>query len=126
MLLFVYGSLMKHAPNHYVIAQQAKFVAQGTIRAVLYDLGIGFPGAIEDKNAEGVYGEVYELPDSELEGLDQFEGCDPVDKANSLYYRKITEVTTFKKETLKAWVYFLVPSRLKTFTSEKITGGRWQ
>jgi gamma-glutamylcyclotransferase (GGCT)/AIG2-like uncharacterized protein YtfP len=125
MLLFVYGSLMKHGPNHFIIQSTAKFIAQGTIKAVLYDLGVGFPGVVEDKNADEVYGEVYELPDDEMDDLDQFEGYNPADLGESLYIRKLAEVRTLKKETLKAWVYFLAPKRLKTFSHSVIPGGRW-
>ncbi|NPV01443.1 MAG: gamma-glutamylcyclotransferase [Brevinematales bacterium] len=125
MLLFVYGSLMKNAPNHYIIESTSKFIAQGTIKATLYDLGVGFPGVVEEKNSDEVYGEVYELSDDELDDIDQFEGYNPADKGDSLYIRKLTEVRTFKKETLKAWVYFLAPKRLKTFSHSKIPGGRW-
>lgn len=73
--VFVYGTLMRGCPAHDLL-QSARFVdASRTAPAFeLVDLG-PYPGLVAG-GATAVAGEVYEIPDSLLPRLDEYEGPD--------------------------------------------------
>jgi len=110
MYVFVFGTLMKGYGNHRVMEQaQGKYVG----RAVMYGKDMyyaytkgGFPAIIHGKGK--VYGEVYKLPDSEIEFVDWFgqkikvhpisildnlEGYNPSrEPSHNMYLRKKSKV----------------------------------
>ena len=123
--LFVYGTLMK---NHVraidlIGEEELHFIGNGKIEGELYDLG-EYPGAVERK-AKFVYGEVYEITDSEnvLRKLDEYEEFDQKNPKHSLFLRRLTEVEMKDGTKVSASVYFYNGSTkyLKT-----IAGGRWK
>ena len=74
--VFVYGTLLSGFANHeYYLknAENAKLVKMDTLPGfAMYDLG-GFP-AIKAKEGSKVIGEVYDVDDEVLGGLDHLEG----------------------------------------------------
>lgn len=104
--LFVYGSLRKgHAPPEIAeTADKLKFVGEAFIFGKLYDLG-AYRGLILDGNSK-IFGEVLELPDDEkvLQRLDEYEGFDPNNQAESLFCRVKTVAFT-ENEELETWIY---------------------
>ena len=80
--VFVYGTLLRGAANHDVLARLgARFVARARTAEprTLLDLG-PYPALLprdaeRDRDASPVFGEVYAVPDGALDDLDVFEGC---------------------------------------------------
>ena len=116
-LIFVYGSLRRgNAGAMSVRFPEATYVAEGTVRGSLYDLG-EYPGLVLDDEASFVTGEIYEVDDDTLHGLDKFE-------LTSDYSRKQVEVEqgSVRKD---CWIY--VPERDARFFRNRplIESGDW-
>lgn len=106
--VFVYGTLRRGFPlHHHLTDQSPKFIDNGTIRARLYDLG-EYPGArLSDLASDEVDGEVYELLPEQLRALDEIEEYDPKKPADSLFVRKLVDVSLDSGDVTRAWVYVL-------------------
>lgn len=98
-LVFVYGTLKKGLSNSYVM-KNAKFIGLGITKEEYQLYKLRFPCLFETINGFQVRGEVYEVDDKLLAGLDYFEGVP------DLYYRKEIEVFIEGIGLSKAFVYF--------------------
>jgi gamma-glutamylcyclotransferase (GGCT)/AIG2-like uncharacterized protein YtfP len=110
-LLFVYGTLQKGRIKK-VLPQVAPFMkklANGFVKAVLFDMG-DYPAAKPTKAVDKkVFGELIEIVadvENVLKALDEYEEVKKDDAANSLYIRKKAEVTIDSGEKFKAWIYW--------------------
>ena len=105
-LVFFYGTLMTPFNRTGRLDQLLSFKGHGTIRAVLFDLGI-YPAAVPADDSQ-VTGEVYELntPLAALRVLDELEGYRPADPETSLYTRMRTSVAMDDGTIVNAWAYF--------------------
>ena len=84
-LVFVYGTLRRGSAGAMSIRfPNSKFIADAKVSGSLYDLG-AYPGLLSNESNSLVIGEVYEVDDELLIGLDEFE-------ASSNYLRKQVEV----------------------------------
>ena len=105
--VFFYGTLMTGFNRRLRIGIDSKlrFVGRGSIKAILFDLGI-YPAAVPGEGR--VWGELFETdePDVVLAGLDSIEGYRPGDPEHSLYTRVQSPVTLEDGQTQSAWVYF--------------------
>ncbi len=124
MLLFVYGTLRKGSSQHSLL-RQGRFAGTGTIRATLYDLGTGFPAAVEEGTRALTEGELYEIPQDLLDELDEYEGYYPDGSEESLYDRREMRVRT-RQGDVPAWVYLMNPEYLEKFFATEIRDGRWK
>ncbi len=106
-LLFVYGSLRRHA-THPMSARLAKMAqwegdafAQGGLFRVSW-----YPGLV--KSAEGrVRGDLYRLPSAAmLDELDVYEGIQH--KPEDEYRRELAVVETATGVFVEAWVYWFI------------------
>lgn len=75
MKLFVYGTLRNGLENNFLLDKKAQFIKVMHISGLkLYDLG-PFPAAVESGNKKDtVTGELYNVPESSIEAIDQLEG----------------------------------------------------
>jgi gamma-glutamylcyclotransferase (GGCT)/AIG2-like uncharacterized protein YtfP len=98
--LFVYGTL-RNRPNNPLTDR-----VRARTRGRLYHLG-NFPGLLESEDPQDqVIGELMEVDDGRLAGLDLYEGYISYDLENSLYIRKKVEVFNEEtQETEMAWIY---------------------
>jgi gamma-glutamylcyclotransferase (GGCT)/AIG2-like uncharacterized protein YtfP len=113
----VYGSLRRGTADAMSVRfPDATFVAEGSVRGQLYDLG-AYPGLLLDSAASVVTGELYEVDDDTLDRLDRFE-------LTSDYRRKQVEVEHGSVRT-NCWIY--VPDRDAEFFGEYelIESGDW-
>jgi gamma-glutamylcyclotransferase (GGCT)/AIG2-like uncharacterized protein YtfP len=103
--------------------EELHFVGYGKIEGELFDLG-EYPGAVERKG-KYVYGEVYEITDSDnvLRKLDDYEAFDPKNPKYSLFLRRLAEVEMKDGTKVSASVYFYNGS-MKGLKA--IAGGRWK
>lgn len=105
--VFFYGTLMTGFNRRLRIGIDSKlrYVGRGSIKAILFDLGI-YPAAVPGEGR--VWGELFETdePDLVLAGLDSIEGYRPGDPEHSLYTRLQSPVTLEDGQTQSAWVYF--------------------
>jgi gamma-glutamylcyclotransferase (GGCT)/AIG2-like uncharacterized protein YtfP len=105
--VFFYGTLMTGFNRRLRIGIDSKlrYVGRGSIKAILFDLGI-YPAAVPGEGR--VWGELFETdePDLVLAGLDSIEGYRPGDPEHSLYTRVQSPVTLEDGHTESAWVYF--------------------
>ena len=107
-LVFFYGTLMTpfNRIGRLRIDQHLIPVGRGSMKAVLFDLGI-YPAAVPASDGR-VWGEVYEAtqPFVVLQTLDELEGYRPGEPEASLYTRVITPITLEDGRKVKAWAYF--------------------
>lgn len=76
VFIFIYGTLMKGQSNHqFMIEQDARYIKELELEGfLLYDIE-GLPMAvISDDPLEKIIGELYEIPEANLEAFDQLEG----------------------------------------------------
>ena len=104
--VFVYGTLKKNEPNHYVMTSTPGFISNGET-LTKYPLVIASKFNIPyllDKAGTGhvIKGEVYEVNDDMLKVLDDFEG-------HPEYYQRREEPIKLHSshETKLCWTYFL-------------------
>lgn len=114
-LVFVYGTLRSGSAGAMPVRfPNAKFIAAAKVSGRLYDLG-AYPGLLLDESTSLVSGEVYEVDDSILSELDDFEG-------SSNYSRKQVEIT-LGSDRKSCWVYEPDPASYSFHTL--ITSGDW-
>ncbi len=107
--VFVYGTLKG--------MRRGKFLGHAStiLPYVMFDGG--FPLVIEKDHpiledvpdhAGRVVGELYEVSGQELEGLDDYEGCNPdkYDSPSNFYSRREIQVATKNGTEITAWMYF--------------------
>ena len=108
--IFVYGTLMQGMENPVkdVLTKYLTFIGFATINADLYDMG-SYPGAIPTITGKMLDGEVYELDahNVALGILDNYEGYDEGNIAESEFVRGEIEVKLFETKTVSAWIYWL-------------------
>ena len=110
--LFVCGTLRREMvqninPEIAALMKGLQFVAIGTIRGQLFDLG-EYPGAIVGDNFETkIVGEVYELPEPRavFAVLDVYEGFIPGELEASLFARIKAPATLPDGSQLVVWLY---------------------
>lgn len=115
-LIFVYGTLKRGYSNHHCMAGQEYLGAALTAPGyVLFDLG-GYPGMVADPGAAvGVSGEVWNVDDECLAGLDRLEGT-----AEGLYHREaVPLLAPFDDKSAEAYVY------RKSVEGRRRLGGAW-
>jgi len=106
--LFVYGTLLPGFAPAAVepLVRRLRLVGRGSVQGSLYDLG-NYPGAVLDKAAARVWGQVFELPadPSVLRHLDHYEGFDPKHPDSSEFVRKKCTVSLENGRRIKCWIY---------------------
>lgn len=118
--IFVYGTLKRSAAgNTHRLLGPAQFVARGSVRGSLYDLG-RYPGLLRANPAGNrVAGELYEIPedaaDRVLHALDEYEGDE--------FKRERAYVTLASGRRRAAWLYVLRHQPPKT--ARHLEGGRY-
>jgi gamma-glutamylcyclotransferase (GGCT)/AIG2-like uncharacterized protein YtfP len=97
---------LKKGQNSQLPIEDMKFIGHGKIKAKLYDFG-DYPGAVEDEESY-VSGEVYEAKNIDilLPSLDRYEEFDIDNPVESLFVRKIVEVTLENGNKTPSMVYF--------------------
>ena len=110
--VFVYGTLKKGFYNYKTYLQlaidkeKAEFVSNGTTslpyRLVIAD-GRKVPCLLNvAQEGNHVHGEIYQLTDSVLAGLDVLEGI-----STGFYYRQQIEIQVANQQLITCWVYFI-------------------
>ena len=103
MQLFVYGGLLKGMALASFI-EGSEYLGPAFIRAEIYFLG-QFPGIIPGSDI--VFGELYEIGDHILPGVDKVEEYYPDDIKGSTYIRKELDVVCLpNRKKVKAEAYF--------------------
>jgi gamma-glutamylcyclotransferase (GGCT)/AIG2-like uncharacterized protein YtfP len=104
-LIFVYGSLMQGCSLHHLLQGRASFVGNATVRGRLVSLG-DYPGLLEDAGGL-VRGEVYRAERHEAlwRLLDEAEGYNPRNEAESLFVRETIEAVMGDGSSVIVWVY---------------------
>jgi len=96
--VFVYGTLKRGQSNHGLLINDKYIGADSiTMKGRMVDLG-AFPGVIRNQRDEAtIRGEVYEVDDDTLNGLDYLEG-------HPTFYRR----DKYKTDTgIRCWMYTL-------------------
>ncbi|TDH24086.1 gamma-glutamylcyclotransferase [Segetibacter sp. 3557_3] len=110
-LLFVYGSLLSglNQPAFEYIRKYFSFVAQGSVKGLLYDMGT-YPAAVPDAGEHYILGELYELNKAEefswaFGQLDDYEGINSEEDGSTLYRRDRADIYV-NGEVFNAWIYW--------------------
>jgi len=103
--IFVYGTLMRGQCREKCWPHPPLRVAEGVIRARLYDLG-AYPAIVEGDDL--VRGEVWEMRpehvEQTLETLDEVEGHAKL--SDDLYVRRLVRCQLDEGKDVSAWTYF--------------------
>lgn len=107
--LFVYGTLLQSANN----AMSKFLIANSTNLGRAYCIGklykiSWFPGAVlSDEASDKIYGALVKLEDLEdiFNKLDDYEGYNRNNVADSLFIRKKTRIFTKSSSCYEAWMY---------------------
>lgn len=96
--LFVYGTLRKGGVAAHFLQRFPLIVPDATLTGLsLYDAG-WYPYAVPAPESCSVKGDIFEIPESSLPGLDEYEGPEYkrvfLEKYQVLIYLKINSVTT--------------------------------
>jgi len=127
--LFVYGTLVDEELFNELFGIRPYDKQEGWIFAKMYDCG-RFPMILQDPQQK-VYGLVYlfqSLHDI-LPSIDRYECCNDNNLKDSLYERKLVDVTLMNGEIKTAWIYFgNVYSnfcRINCVSKNFLRSGRW-
>ena len=93
-LLFAYGSMKRGFRNHYRL-ENDKFIGQAKTKkkyCMFPAPSYNYPYGIEDDRRWQLKGELYELTNTPIETIDDFEG------APAYYYRKMIKVVCNNKD----------------------------
>ena len=92
--LFTYGTLRRGFNNPYsaMVRARGQFVRETTVPGTIYQLE-GYPGFVPAAGTNPVRGDLYSIPESLLEDLDDYEG--PA-------YKRVRIMTACGVE---AWIY---------------------
>ena len=103
----VYGTLRKGGSNHFRM-DGAVFVGRGNIGGSIYLIDsnpeLVFP-ALKLNSGERVVGEVYQVSESQLKALDEFEGISERYEEPYEYRRVMAGVELDTGERVNAWVW---------------------
>ncbi len=114
-LLFVYGTLRNGGVNDIRHKYPgAAFVGEASVGGRLYDMG-GYPAIVPGTDKGMVVGEVYEIDESTLAELDEFE-------ATADYSREACEIM-LNGDPVSCWTYR--PGAEKTAGKRLIERGDW-
>ena len=105
--VFVYGTLLRGAPNHARFCADALTIEPACTTGRLYRLPAGFPAMVEEAHGT-VYGEAMTFPDLEatLARTDALEGTRPERPEHSLYLRRVRPVILLRTgESVPAYCY---------------------
>ena len=124
--LFCYGTLLpEHAPLSVCrLLRKLRPLGPATVRGRLYDLG-SYPGAVLDaSSATRISGHIFALPagGDVLHLLDDYEGFNAADPADSLFIRRACHAAMPDGNTRKCWIY-LYNRRLGS--ARPIPGGKY-
>lgn len=120
--VFVYGTLKRHHPNHRLLesANIRDTTYLGRVRLTgmfrMIDLG-NFPAVQRTTGIapQSIYGEVYEINEDTLAGLDMLEG-------NGSFYTREKVTTAFKN----SWIYLLPSNDYYARRYPEIPTGVWR
>ncbi|ADQ05456.1 AIG2 family protein [Caldicellulosiruptor owensensis OL] len=97
MYLFVYGSLLSHNSHNYLL-NGCKFIGKAVLEGYgLYK--VSWYPAIVPKEGSKVLGEVYEVNETLIEKIDNFED------EGELYRRQEVDVILNNGNVFRAWTY---------------------
>jgi gamma-glutamylcyclotransferase (GGCT)/AIG2-like uncharacterized protein YtfP len=119
--VFVYGTLRKHESNHYLLKGAELIARQCWTGGKLYDSHCGYPFLAKVQSSR-VYGELYQVNDTQMKALDHLEGYHGPEKSN-LYDRSLQKVYT-DKGIYQAYVYVL-PKGEEVMRMVEIKSGDW-
>lgn len=124
---FVYGSLCEGMVHFSKIQNFIESSIFARIQGSAYRLKVGFPALLKE-GRDLIPGQLVELKGSELLVglLDEFFGFNRLEPEKSLYCRDEIEVyPEGATEPVKAWAYFLSPTKLP-MNAVRIPGGDWK
>jgi len=117
--IFVYGTLLKGCSNHPYFLSEAKKLGSHTTEPEFTMLHLGgFPGVVANGNT-AIVGEVYEVTEQQLEGIDHLEGYNSENPQFGLYNKK--QINT---PWGPAWIY-IYNARRDISDSQIIHSGSW-
>lgn len=120
MKVFVYGTLRKGEENAGLLCDAPCIAEQCRTNGFLYDTGYGYPAMKTSQNSR-VYGELYEVTESQLGSLDVLEGYTPGGKSN--LYERIERTVFTDKGPVNAYLYIAGKDSL---LGKKISNGDWK
>lgn len=119
--VFVYGTLRKGERNHHFLDGAACIFEQCRTNGSLYDTNNGYPAMKENKSS-WIYGELYEVTESQLRAIDRLEGFED-GRRDNLYNRTTIPVYNGSGEEIRAIIYTAGQTLHKS--TKRIPSGDW-
>jgi gamma-glutamylcyclotransferase (GGCT)/AIG2-like uncharacterized protein YtfP len=121
-LVFVYGTLRKNEHNHYLLKEATCITEQAWTRGVMYATICYYP-VLTNLQERTVYGELYEVNETQLDRLDQLEGYK--ENGNNNLYNRVKQTIHTDKGEYEAYVY-VMDRRDPQFFQERIESADWK
>ncbi|WP_443257757.1 gamma-glutamylcyclotransferase [Virgibacillus sp. L01] len=119
--VFVYGTLRKGERNHHFLDGAPCTFGQCQTNGSLYDTNNGYPVMKENKSS-WIYGELYEVTESQLRAIDRLEGFEEGSQDN-LYNRTTVPVYNDSGGKVSAIIYTAGQTLHKS--TKRIPSGDW-
>lgn len=94
-LIFVYGTLRRGGSNHLRMAGM-DLISSATVHGMLYRVD-WYPALVLNPDAPAVRGEIYQINDTPLSALDEYEG--------DQYQRVVTTATDAQGQEHEVWIW---------------------
>ncbi|MBS4202154.1 gamma-glutamylcyclotransferase [Bacillus sp. FJAT-49732] len=104
-LVFVYGTLRRSERNHHLLYGATRIAEQAWTNGALFNTESGYPILKNTADRDVVYGELYEVSESQLARLDELEGYYGEGKNN--FYDRVVNTIFTDKEIYHAFVYVM-------------------
>lgn len=119
--VFVYGTLRRGERNHHYLDVATCIYHQSWIRGTLYDTTSGYP-AMQESKTNHIYGEIYEVSESQLQAIDRLEGF-VEGGLDNLFVR--TEATVYNDMGVELNAIIYTAGQPSSDSSEVIPSGDW-
>jgi gamma-glutamylcyclotransferase (GGCT)/AIG2-like uncharacterized protein YtfP len=119
--VFVYGTLRENEFNHHLLYGAVCLAKQCWTNGILFDTELGYPAMITN-NVKRVYGELYEVNETQLKKLDRLEGYEAKGIENE--YERIIQTIFTDQHSEQAFVYRYLHNKVKELPM--IKSGDWK
>lgn len=122
-LVFVYGTLRKNERNHHLLSGATRIAEQAWTNGTLFNTDSGFPILKNSIDIDVVYGELYEVNESQLARLDELEGY--YREGHQNFYDRVVKTIFTDKEIYHAFVYVMTEQQAPMLRG-KVEYGDWR
>ncbi|MBS4219621.1 gamma-glutamylcyclotransferase [Bacillus sp. FJAT-49711] len=122
-LVFVYGTLRRHERNHHLLNGATSIAEQAWTNGILFNTNRGYPTLKNTNDIDVVYGELYEVSESQLARLDELEGY--IGEGRNNFYNRVVKTIFTDKEIYHAYAYVMTEQHAQILRG-RVEHGDWK